>query len=55
MRYEVCCDVCYSFVVARCATKKDANIRATNHLNAYGHNVFINDTKANGVYQARKD
>ncbi len=38
--YQAVCDRCYTCVVGQ-GSKRDANIAAVGHMNAYGHNVII--------------
>lgn len=41
--YQAVCAVCYTCVLATSTRKRDVEIAATSHINAYKHHVFITE------------
>jgi hypothetical protein len=41
MTYEVCCLVCYTTIIGRATSKREADQIAVSHMNAYKHEVII--------------
>ena len=44
-RYVVICGTCYTCVLAETSNRKEANLAATGHMNAYCHETWITDRK----------
>jgi hypothetical protein len=42
-RYSVVCGTCYTCIVGKTNSRRDADRMATGHMSAYGHNVWIQD------------
>ncbi len=39
--YQVTCFVCYSCIIARTKSRREADREATSHMNLYGHHVEV--------------